>query len=183
MKIYPALAFTGLLILVITLPFSEISAWCTKYTDIRSHAVFVFVTVTTIEAEFAYNQNAMLRCQVNDASKTYTYSWRKGETPVNEIQSKEKQKYVPRENGSLEIQNPCECIIIQVLEKLLMKTMTKALLLRSCVCAPSHAANNHALMLRILVGFLCVVCRAMCSSNAWLGHVENAIFIGPFTEQ
>ena len=109
-----------------TLPFSEISAWCTKYTDIQSHAVFVFVTVTTVEAEFAYNQNAMLHCQVNDASKTYTYSWRKGETPVDDIQAREKQKYVQHENGSLEIQNPCECIIILVLEFCLMKTMTKA---------------------------------------------------------
>ena len=64
--------------------------------------------MTTEDAEFEYMEDAVLHCNVTDSTRTYTYTWKKGEKSVDNIQVAEKQKYVQHENGTLEMTRPCK---------------------------------------------------------------------------
>ena len=48
----------------------------------------------------------MLHCNVDDVTRTYSYSWTKGDTAVEDIEVDERQKFVTHDNGSLEIVHP-----------------------------------------------------------------------------
>ncbi|XP_076443226.1 basigin-like [Babylonia areolata] len=63
--------------------------------------------VSTHSPTFEYKVDTTLECKVNDASGlTFTYSWKKGDTPVEDIAVEGKQAFISHSNGTLEIIHP-----------------------------------------------------------------------------